>query len=68
MGMRLATANAGVPELARSGHAPLLAFAALNVGTLAVAATGLLLDDRTVLGAPAWLKPLSSRCRSSSTR
>jgi hypothetical protein len=43
---------------ARSGHAGLFWFAA-SMGVVAVvAATGLVVDDRVLLGLPRWLKPL----------
>ncbi|WP_147281054.1 hypothetical protein [Marinitenerispora sediminis] len=46
------------PAAPRGRHLPLLAYAAL-AGVLAlVCCAGLLLDDRTVLGEPTWLKPL----------
>lgn len=39
------------------GSAPLTATALLMIGALAVAAVGMLVDPRTITGAPAWLKP-----------
>lgn len=39
-------------------HRPLLLFAAANAAVAVVALVGLVVDDRTLLGAPVWLKPL----------
>ncbi len=43
---------------AANWHRPLMMFAALMAVTGLVSAGGLLLDDRILLGAPLWLKPL----------
>ncbi len=42
----------------RTWHRPLLVLTALMTGTAVVSAIGLLVDDRVLLGAPIWLKPL----------
>lgn len=50
-----------MPELlraARGWHKPLLATALVSAAVVVVSAAGLLLDDRILLGAPIWLKPL----------
>ncbi len=39
-------------------HAPLMLFAAAMAGLTAVALGGLVVDDRTLVGAPIWAKPL----------
>jgi len=39
-------------------HRPLLAFAVVMTGLAVLCAVGLLIDDRTLGGAPIWLKPL----------
>jgi hypothetical protein len=48
-----------VRQFARLWHAsrPLAALALLMIGALAVSAVGLVVDDRMITGAPAWLKP-----------
>ncbi len=51
---------AGVPELFRrafSWHRPLMLFAAFAALVTMVAAVGLVVDDRMLVGAPIWAKP-----------
>src|SRR5689334_3512286 len=42
----------------RSWHRPLVVFGSLMVLLIPVALVGLLVDDRTVVNSPIWLKPL----------
>ncbi|WP_424189516.1 hypothetical protein ACOBQX_13075 [Actinokineospora sp. G85] len=42
----------------KTWHRPLLAFTAVMAVLAVVAAVGLVVDDRVLLGAPVWLKPL----------
>jgi hypothetical protein len=44
-------------HLWNTGSAPLTATAVLMLGALAIAATGLVVDDRLITGMPAWVKP-----------
>lgn len=42
----------------RTGHRPLVVFGGLMVVLIPIALIGLLVDDRTVVNSPIWLKPL----------
>ncbi|GGM41464.1 hypothetical protein ACFFX1_12740 [Dactylosporangium sucinum] len=50
------TLNASVARVVRR-HRPLMALSAAMAALAVACAAGLLLDDRTVVGAPVWLKP-----------
>ncbi len=46
------------PHRAVRWHRPLILFSAAMVALAVVAAVGLVVDDRVLVGAPIWLKPL----------
>ncbi|MFI2212750.1 hypothetical protein [Streptomyces sp. NPDC020141] len=46
-----------MPSSWRSWHRPLLVLAALMAGAAVVSAAGVVLDGRTLVGSPIWLKP-----------
>jgi hypothetical protein len=60
-------AGSTTPARCLTWHRPLLLLIVLMAATLLVSLAGLVVDDRTLLGAPLWAKPFKFKCPSCST-